>query len=113
MKKPILSDKVRLAAMGCVLLVPISMWADSGVLAGDASFNPGNANFGGMPTLNVGGGMWSSLIQFDLSAIPTGTVAKATLRLYVNRVDTPGTVDLGSANNSWTEATVTGATAPG
>jgi hypothetical protein len=113
MKKPNLSDKVRLAAMGCVLLIPISIWADSGVLTGDASVTPGNSNFGGMPTLNVGDGTWSSLVQFDLNSIPSGTVAKATLRLYVNKVATPGIVDLASANNSWSESTVTGNTAPG
>ena len=113
MKKTNLSDKVRLAAMGCVLLVPISMWADSGTLTGDASVDSGSANYGGLPTLNVGGGIWSSLVQFDFSSIPTGIVAKATLRLYVNKVTTPGTVDLGTANGTWNESTVTGATAPG
>src|ERR1043166_1196935 len=84
------------------------MWADSGVLSGDASIDPGSANFGGMPTLNVGDGTWRTLIQFDLSAIPSGTVAKATLRLYVNKINNPGIVDLSTANGSWGGGTVTG-----
>jgi hypothetical protein len=86
-------------------------------LAADAHTStalPAN-NFGSLQTLNVGGGA-TALLRFDLGTLPAGTTAaklvKATLVLYVNRVGSPGAVDLHPVNGNWTEAGVTAASQP-
>jgi hypothetical protein len=83
MKKLILSKSIRLAAVGCVLIFPMLGMADTATLAGDAYVNTGDpTNFGNSPNLNVGGaGPSSSYIMFDLSSLPSGTVAWARLRI--------------------------------
>lgn len=72
-------------------------------------------NFGAQPTLNVGGGA-TSLLRFDLRTLPAAVTAakvtKATLVLYVNRVGSPGAVDLHPVNGDWSEAGVTAPTLP-
>ena len=111
MKNNQFSRLVRLAAAGAALLLPTLTWADNGTLTGDASVTPGNGtNYGALPTINVGGAAHSQgLVGFDLPALPaTSSVAWARLRVYVNRVDTWGTLDLGTASASWTEGSVTG-----
>lgn len=111
MKKHVFSRITRLAAAGVALLLPVFSWADAAKLAGDAYINPGDAtNYGGLPTVNVGGTAASSgLLLFDLSTLPsTSGVAWARLRVYVDKVSTGGTLDLGAASGSWAEASVSG-----
>ena len=68
-------------------------------LVADAHVNSARpaVNSGAISNLNVGGG-YTALLQFDLSTLPAGTtaaqVSRATLRLYCNRMDTPGLVSL-------------------
>jgi len=73
------------------------------------------ANFGALPTVNVGGGSFG-LIRFDLSTLPlaasAANVVKANLVLYVNRVGSAGGIDVTPAFSAWSEATVTAASAP-
>jgi hypothetical protein len=56
------------------------------------------------------------LVQFDLSSLPAGLtaskVAHASLTLFVNQVNNPGTVNIYAANGNWTEAQVNGFNAP-
>ncbi|MCX2862103.1 DVUA0089 family protein [Paucibacter sp. PLA-PC-4] len=86
-------------------------------LMADTHINAGlpAQNFGALPTLNVGGGA-SALLRFDLSGLPNGMTAakliKANLLLYVNRVGTPGTLELLSVYAPWDEAGVSHAAAP-
>jgi hypothetical protein len=58
----------------------------------------------------------TAYIQFDLSSIPAGytstNVAKATLKLYVNRVATGGTFNVDLVSGSWSEKTITADLAP-
>lgn len=111
MKKPAFSRIIRMAAAGLALLLPFLSWADTAKLAGDAYINPGDGtNYGGLPTVNVGGAIASSgLLLFDLSTLPsTSGVAWARLRVYVDKVNTAGTLDLGAASASWAEASVNG-----
>jgi hypothetical protein len=72
-------------------------------------------NFGALPTINVGGGA-TGLLRFDLGTLPAGTTSaklvKATLVLYVNRVGSPGAVDLHPVNAAWAEAGVTATNLP-
>ena len=72
-------------------------------------------NFGTLTNLAVGNG-FTSLLQFDLSPLPTGTtaaqVSRATLRLFVNRADTPGLLSLSPVTSTWGEYSVTSSSAP-
>jgi len=62
----------------------------------------------------VGGNQ--ALIQFNASALPAGTtsagIAKATLRLWVNKVNTPGSIDVFATQSAWSESTATFNSAP-
>ena len=79
---------------------------------------PANAvNYGSASTINVGGANGNrGLMQFDLSALPPGTVAAnvagAVLTLFVSRVGAAGTIDISVANGAWTELAVNGNNAP-
>jgi hypothetical protein len=104
----------------CLLaILQTAVWAQSTPLVGDAFFNPGAANnFGATVNLNVGGTTQSQgLVQFDLGKLPAGTISSnvlfATLRLFVNKVSAPGTVNIYAANSAWSESTVNGLVAPG
>ncbi len=69
-------------------------------------------NFGGSSIMAVQPGT-VSLVQFNLAGIPAGAIiAKATLRLYIDAVQTPGTFDAFPVDSPWTENTVTSTTAP-
>ena len=51
----------------------------------------------------------SGLLVFDLSTLPSTTgVAWARLRVYVDKVNAGGTLDLGTANAPWAETAVSG-----
>jgi hypothetical protein len=73
-------------------------------------------NFGALGNLNVGNGS-QAVLRFDLAgALPPGItssmIAKATLYLYVSRINTPGAIDVFTAASAWSESTVTATTAP-
>ncbi len=75
------------------------------------SGSPGT-NYGGNNNLQVQSGR-ISLVTFGLSQLPVNaSVAKATLRLYVNGVTTGGSFNVYSVTSSWTEGTVTYNTRP-
>ena len=55
----------------------------------------------------------TTYVQFDLSSLPEGTsISKATMRLYVNSVLTPGMFDVYQVNDSWSESTLNNNNAP-
>jgi len=115
MNHPTFSNTIRLAAMGCLLLIPGMAWADTAPLTGDTYVDPGDGTVhGALPTINVGGATGSrGLLLFDLSAMTGQTVAWARLRVYVDKVTAGGAVDLGAANAPWSEASVSGVGGPG
>ena len=92
-------------------------WAAQAVLAADAHVNSAMpaVNSGAISNLDVGGG-YTTLLQFDLSLLPAGTIAsqvsRAVLRLYVNRVTTPGLIAFAPVTGPWGEYSVTYATEP-
>ena len=97
-------------------------WAQTVPLVGDTFIAPGTAsNFGGTVNVNVGGiAGYQGLFQFDLGSLPPGTTAAsvsgASLRLFVNKIGTAGSINVYAATASWTESTVNGlagAPAPG
>jgi len=86
--------------------------------SGDAYTNTATptTNFGTKPVLDVESASQTSYIQFDLSSIPSGysgaSIAKATLRLYVNAVTTAGSFNVDFVNGTWSEKTITANLAP-
>ena len=99
-----------------LFLLPSAIFAQSPPLAQDSYVVPGNAsNYGSATTLNVGGASNDqALVQFDLTQLPAGTtagsIAKATLILFVTKLGSAGTVnfDTVSASTPWGELTVNG-----
>jgi hypothetical protein len=127
MRSPVPADR-----SSCVPAYPLSRWltvwilllcasavasATQATLSGDSfvSTSRPSSNFGGLSNLYVGNGN-TVLLQFDLSSLPAGTtageIASATLRLYVNRIYTPGAVSMLAVTSPWSESGVTSATAP-
>ena len=105
-------NPIQLAAIGCALLLPGMLSAETAPLVADAHINPGSGlNFGVAPALNLGGaGGSQALLRFDLGNVSGAgsALASATLRVYVNSVSVAGTVDLSAANIAWTESSVSG-----
>ncbi len=98
-------------------LLVIPLFSAQGILTDDATVQrqlPGNT-FGQLPQLQVGA-QSQTYLRFSLSSLPSGTleagIVKATLRLYVNRVMTPGSVNFQAVENPWSEKTITFGNAP-
>jgi len=75
-----------------------------------------DSNFGTSPNLFVSPTN-AAYLKFKLTpTVPVGTqgsdVSKATLKIYVGNVSTPGTIDVLLAAESWNEKTITGRTPP-
>jgi hypothetical protein len=104
-------------ALCVVVCCPAVARAAQATLAADAHVNSAmpTVNSGAISNLDVGGG-YTTLLQFDLSMLPPGTTAtqvtRAVLRVYANRVTTPGLVTLAPVAASWGEYSVTYATQP-
>jgi hypothetical protein len=98
------------------IAVPAALATDATTVA-DASVSTTypNLNFGALSNLYVGNGN-TTLIRFDLGSLPAGTTAAqighAALRLYVNRVNQPGDINLQPVTTGWNELSVTNATLP-
>jgi len=79
----------------------------------DAYVNSASAttNYGGAATLNLSSASQTSFIRSDLTPVPSGytggSVAKATLKLFVNSVATAGSFNVEMVGGSWTEKTIT------
>ena len=102
----------------CVVLAgAVLLHAQQATLVGDAHVSSAQptVNAGSLSNLNVGGG-YTALVQFDLSVLPAGTTAaqitRATLRVYCNRADAPGAVQVQTVGGAWSEGSVTYATLP-
>lgn len=67
-------------------------------------------NYGTATTLDLSSAADTAFIRFDLTAVPasyTGSsVAKATLKLYVNSVTTAGNFNVDYVTGTWTEQTI-------
>jgi len=106
--------KRALIAAGLAVVLETAIPAQTVPLLGDASILPGNStNYGSIVNVTVGGvSLAQGLVQFDLTKLPPGTlpssVALATLRLYVNKIGSPGAINVFTATASWSESTVTG-----
>src|ERR1035437_6387616 len=67
-------------------------------------------NYGAATTLNLSSAADTGFIRFDLTAVPAGytgaSIAKATLKLYVNSVTTAGSFNVDLVNGTWIEKTI-------
>ena len=105
-------------AFVCLIGMSFAAAAQTLPVSGDTFVSPGSAtNYSTSPTVNVGGAdAYQGLIAFDLSGLPAGvtsaSVAKASITLFVNKLGSPGAIDVYAANGHWTESTVTGNNAP-
>lgn len=99
------------------MLVQAAMASDAR-LAGDTYFAPAFAttNFGTNGSLRIDNAGSQSLIQFDLSTLPSGTAAanisKAALIVFVNKLSVAGAMNVVRVTGAWGEAAVTFNTAP-
>lgn len=105
-------------ALVWVLVCSVSVAsAQQATLVGDAHISSAQptVNSGSLSNLNVGNG-YTALVAFGLDSLPTNLTAaqitRATLVVYCNRADTPGTVSVAPVTSAWSESTVTYATAP-
>ncbi len=105
--------------LGMAALTPLAGYAQTLTPTQDAHYVPGNGtNFGTATSVTVGSSASVGLVQFDLSALPSGVLAsqvqKATLTLFLNRIGVVGSfdVDTVSVATPWSETTVTGLAAP-
>jgi len=75
-----------------------------------------STNYGANSSLAVQAGGGSTLLQFNLSALPGGVTVsqlnKATLRLFVTGFTTAGNFDVYLVNSSWSENSITYNSAP-
>lgn len=104
--------------MMATMLTPRLSIAVEAILTGDAytySKQPAR-NFGLQPFISVSGDPGGipgkrGFIRFDLSSLPSeitgSTVAKATLKLYVNKVTTGGKLDVVRVLGPWSQGQIT------
>jgi hypothetical protein len=103
-----------LAALPMILMAWTAVFAQITPLA-DSYTNSADptTNYGAGTLLSVDGASIASYIQFPLSSIPSGaTISAATLKLYVNTVNTAGSFNVDYVNGSWSESTLTYGSAP-
>ena len=113
--KPFPLTRLFAVVVAALSLSAVTARAAQVTLTGDASVSTARptTNFGLLSNLYVGNGN-TAFLQFDLSQLPAGItstqVSKATLTLFVNRVNTAGTVNVSQVNSAWTESGAGGIT---
>lgn len=118
MKIPTRSNRIRIVAVTLAVFLPSMLLADTAPLTGDTYINPGDGNnYGTLPGINIGGTTNADgLLTFDLTKLPSGTTGvdavSATLRIFVDKVTTSGSINIYAANAPWSENTVNGSTQP-
>jgi Collagen triple helix repeat (20 copies) len=109
-----------LISLTAALLSPFGVQATSMRLVADVSVSSvhPDTNFGILSNLYVGPSDTNNhplnitLLQFDLSGLPSAPVTHAELRFYVNRAVLFGHVDIAPVTSSWFETAVTFNTLP-
>jgi len=98
------------------LSVPQLSYGVTAPVSDDASAIRGiDDSSGKAPSLAVGGRS-RAYLRFDLSSLPSGVtgaeIAKATIRVWVNRVSTPGSLDVYRLREDWSESRIKRRRAP-
>jgi Collagen triple helix repeat (20 copies) len=108
---------VRLAVWLGAVLCARGLYAADMPLTGDAHVNSAHATtpYGSLSNLYVGNGN-TTFLQFDLSALPSKTsstqISRATLTVFVNRVNAAGTISVSPVTSAWEEYDVKSVNAP-
>ncbi|HEV3198011.1 MAG TPA: DNRLRE domain-containing protein [Bryobacteraceae bacterium] len=87
-----------------------ALWAVDGTLAGDtyiSSTSP-NSNFGAATTVSVNAANTGLVIFNPFLPSPPSALAKAWLRIYVNKVNAAGSLNFALVNQPWNESTING-----
>jgi hypothetical protein len=106
-----------LALVGAAIFTSTAAHATDVTLTGDTNVSSSRSttNFGSLANLYVGNGN-TALLLFDLSTLPAGVtasqVSRATLTVFVNRVNAGGPVNLSAVTSAWSELAVTYASIP-
>ena len=110
---------VRLTASGALAAAVLSTraYAAQSTLLADTyvtSLRP-STNYGALTNLYVNSNS-TALLRFDLAGLPPdatpATIGRAVLRVYVNRVNAPGTLAVAAVGSDWRESAVTSQTLP-
>jgi len=112
--------KTVLLSVALAAAIASPVWSANAPLVSDAHVTGAApaSNFGALGSIQVGApGPARGFFQFDVTAgLPPGVTAanisKATLMLFVNRVNVAGAIDVNALSGSWNEATITAANAP-
>jgi hypothetical protein len=100
-----------------MLCAPCLALAQQATLQADTAVTTAHpaTNYGTLSNLYINSSS-TALLRFDLGTLPSGItadqVSRATLRLYVNRVNTPGVLTVSPVNAAWAESAVTSQTLP-
>jgi hypothetical protein len=112
-----LHSSLRAAALLLMLLLATAAYAQ--FTPSDDSYVNAKAattNYGTSKTLDISSAADTVFIRFDLTAVPSGytgaSIAKATLKLYVNTLTTAGSYNVDMVNGTWTEGTIDYSNAP-
>src|SRR5207248_7562318 len=111
-----------LAFVGACFLRPRDASAVLAMPEADAHATAGSPRrFGAVKTTRVHGPPASrkvrtALIKLDLSTLPPGTtgsqVARATLMVFVNALEVPGSLDVREVTSAWSEESISGTNEP-
>jgi hypothetical protein len=110
-----LTRPLTMAAVSVLVSLPVA--AQTGTLTADTAVTSTHpaTNYGTLSNLYVSGNS-TALLRFDLGALPAAAnasdVTRATLRLFVNRITTPGVMTVSAVGASWNENAVTAQTLP-
>ncbi|HET9099893.1 MAG TPA: DNRLRE domain-containing protein, partial [Acidobacteriaceae bacterium] len=101
----------------CVMSGLATAHATQATVSGDTYVNAAlpSVNFGRLSNMYVNSN-GTALIQYDLSSLPAGTTAaqigKATLTIFVNRINAAGPISVQPVLGAWSESVVTYSTIP-
>lgn len=100
-----------------VASVAVPAYAAQSTLLADTyvSSQRASTNYGALSNLYVNA-TGTALLRFDTTGLPAdatpATIGRAILRVYVNRVNTPGTLSVAALSSDWREGAVTWQTVP-
>lgn len=100
-----------------MLAASLPIAAQTGTLTADTAVTSAHpaTNYGTLSNLYVSGTS-TALLRFDLGTLPASAnaadVTRATLRLFINRINTPGVITVSPVGAAWNENAVTAQTLP-
>ncbi|NNK52706.1 MAG: DNRLRE domain-containing protein, partial [Xanthomonadales bacterium] len=110
-------------AAGAAVVFSTTSFADTLHVAEDSyiKLDKGNENNGSDKLIQVVDGVnnkdQTGFVKFDFSTLPADLISadvdRATLRMWVEKVDSAGTIEIRQVDDDWDEGSVTGSFPPG